>query len=146
METTTTVAARSRRLAVILAVLTSALIGVPAVSLADSAAQTVPFTQNWSNSALITLDDDWSGVPGIVGYRGDALVASTGVDPQTVVSDGSGTPVDVNADETNPNTFTTGGIAEFSTIADPSVALQGSGTADAPHLLLSPDDDGGLER
>ena len=136
METTTTVSARYRRLAVILAVSTSALIGVPAVSLADSAAQTVPFTQNWSNSALITLDDDWSGVPGIVGYRGDALVASTGVDPQTVMSDGSGTPVDVNADETNPNTFTTGGIAEFSSIADSSVALQGSGTADAPHLVL----------
>ena len=44
--------------------------------------------------------------------------------------------VDVNANQANPNTFATGGVAEFA-IADPVVALQGSGTADAPHLVLT---------
>ncbi len=28
-------------------------------------------TQNWSNAGLITSNDDWSGVPSIVGYLGD---------------------------------------------------------------------------
>jgi hypothetical protein len=45
---------------------------VPAVQ-ADGTAQTLPFSQNWSNTGLITTSDDWSGVPGIIGYRGDGL-------------------------------------------------------------------------
>lgn len=108
---------------------------------ADTTPQTLPFSQDWSDAALITTDDSWSGVPGIVGYRGDSL-ASTGADPQTVVADGSSTPVDVNANETNPDTLTTGGVAEFDTLGDPTVALQGSGTADAPHLVLHLDTTG----
>jgi len=42
----------------------------------------------------------------------------------------------VNANRSDPNTFTTGGVAEFDGIADPTVALQGSGTARAPYLVL----------
>ncbi|HLO14966.1 MAG TPA: hypothetical protein VK206_09055, partial [Anaerolineales bacterium] len=102
---------------------------------ADNTVQSLPFSQNWSNTGLITTSDDWSGVPGIIGYRGDGLTSTTGVDPQTVVADGTGV-IDVNANQTNPNTFTTGGVAEFDTLADPVVALQGSGTARAPFLLL----------
>src|SRR6185436_15520102 len=49
-------------------------------------------------------------------------------------ADGSATPVNVIANQTNPATLTTGGIAEFD-LADPVVALQGSGTARAPHLV-----------
>ncbi|MCG8454709.1 MAG: hypothetical protein MI919_00400, partial [Holophagales bacterium] len=118
-----------------------ALICLAPAVLADTTPQTLPFTQDWSNAGLITLDDNWSGVPGIVGYRGDAL-ASTGADPQTVVADGSSTPVDVNANETNPDTFSTGGVAEFDTLSDATVALQGSGTADAPHLVIHLDTTG----
>src|SRR5207237_10727569 len=82
----------------------------------------------------ITTADAWSGVPGIVGFRGDGLTATTGVDPQTVLGDG--TPVvDVNANHTDPNTFTTGGVTEFQ-IANPVVAIKGSGTATAPHLIF----------
>lgn len=102
--------------------------------LADNVPQSLPFSQSWSNTGLITTTDDWSGVSGIIGYRGDNLVSSTNVDPQTVLADGSATP-DVNANQTNPNTFTTGGVSEFE-IADPVVALQGSGTADAPHIVI----------
>jgi uncharacterized protein len=110
---------------------------IPALPVAaDTSAQTLPFSQNWTNIGLITTDNNWDGVPGIIGYRGDAMVGSTGVDPQTVVADGSSTPVNVIANQTSPNTLTTGGVAEFQ-ITDPVVALQGSGTARAPHIVLS---------
>jgi predicted extracellular nuclease len=104
-------------------------------SFADALAQPLPFAQNWSNTAQITTSDDWNSVPGIVGYRGDGLTAATGTDPQTILADGTATPVDVNANQAAPNAFTTGGVAEFE-LADPVVALQGSGTADAPFILI----------
>ncbi|MDX1976691.1 MAG: ExeM/NucH family extracellular endonuclease, partial [Pseudanabaenaceae cyanobacterium bins.68] len=91
------------------------------------------FTQDWSNIGLITASDDWSGVPSIQGFRGDNLTAATDVDPRTVLGDE--TTLDVNANQTNPNTFGTGGVAEFE-ITNPVVALQGSGTADAPFLVF----------
>jgi hypothetical protein len=103
---------------------------------ADNTAQTLPFSQNWTNTGLITTDDNWNGVPGIIGYRGDDLTTATGTDPQTILADGSGTPVDVIANQTNPNTLSTGGVAEFDTLANTTVALQGSGTADAPHIVI----------
>ena len=87
----------------------------------------------------ITTSDDWSGVPGIVGYRGDGLATTTAVDPQSVL--GEGTPVvDVNANQANPNTFATGGVAEFTAAGaggNAVVALQGSGTARAPNLVIT---------
>lgn len=102
---------------------------------ADTTYQALPFSQNWSDAGLITASDDWSAVPGIVGYRGDDITTATGVDPQTLLADNTPGVVDVNANQTNPNTYTTGGVTEFA-IADPVVALQGSGTADAPYLLI----------
>ncbi|MCU1265032.1 MAG: nuclease [Acidobacteria bacterium] len=104
--------------------------------LADTTPQTLPFTQNWTNTGLITTDDTWTGVPGIIGYRGDDATAGTGVDPQTITQDLSGV-IDVNANRSDPNTFTTGGISEFDGIANPVVAFQGSGTADFPNLVIS---------
>ncbi len=102
---------------------------------ADNTPQTLPFSQNWTNIGLITANDVWTGVPGIIGYRGDELTVVTGTDPRTILVDGSATPVDVNANQTNPDTFTTGGVAEFE-IANPTIALNGSGTADAPHIVI----------
>jgi VCBS repeat-containing protein len=90
------------------------------------------FFQDWSNTSQITTSDDWNGVESIVGYRGDGLAAS-GRDPRLVTADS--TVIDVNANATNPNTNTSGGVTEFQ-IADPVVALQGSGTAQAPSLVL----------
>ncbi len=104
--------------------------------LADATPQTLPFSQNWSNTGLITTNDDWSGVPGIEGYRGDGLAGTTGVDPQTILVANDPGVLDVNANQTNPNTFTTGGVTEFH-LADPVVALAGSGTARAPYLRLT---------
>src|SRR5262245_7132919 len=103
---------------------------------ADNTAQTLPLSQSWANTGLITADDNWSGVPGIIGYRGDGITSATGADPQTLLEDGTNTPVDVNANRNDPNTFATGGVAEFEG-ADPAIALNGSGTADAPFILMS---------
>jgi hypothetical protein len=103
------------------------------------------FSQDWTNTGLITTSDDWSGVPSIEGYRGDDLTAVTNTDPQTIVAF-SGAPagpvLDVNANNTNPNTFATGGVTEFDTLANPVVAMQGSGTADAPFLIFYMDSTG----
>src|SRR5262245_55833952 len=94
-----------------------------------------PLTQNWGNAGLITTNDDWSGVPSIIGYLGDIDAGSpTGVDPRTLTGAALGA-VDVIANQSNPNTLATGGVAEFA-IADPTVALNGSGTADAPSLVV----------
>ena len=49
---------------------------------ADATYQPLPFTQDWANTGLITTNDDWAGVPGIMGFRGDNLTTTTGVDPQ----------------------------------------------------------------
>jgi hypothetical protein len=108
------------------------------MAFADATYQGLPYLQNWTNAGMITLSDDWSGVPGVIGYRGDDLTVLTGTDPQTLVADAGapGLVVDVNANQTNPNTFTTGGVAEFDVIADRAVALQGSGTADAPAIVI----------
>ena len=90
-------------------------------------------TQDWSNLGLITTNDSWAGVPSIVGFRGDDLTGVTGADPTTL--SGNSSVVDVNANQTNPDTFSTGGVTEFH-IANPTVALTGSGTADAPYLAF----------
>ncbi len=117
--------------------------------LANSSAQTLPFSQNWSNIGLITTNDDWAGVPGIEGFfLNNAAVSTTGVDPQTILGDtfGAGTTtvdLDVIANQTNPNTLANGGVAEFHTTlqaggdsTNPTIALNGSGTADAPFAIF----------
>ncbi|MEP7271367.1 MAG: S-layer homology domain-containing protein [Acidobacteriota bacterium] len=103
---------------------------------ADSSAQTPPFTQNWTNTGLITTNDIWSSVPGIEGFLGQDITTSTGTDPQTLLTtSGVVNDLDVIANQSN-TAITNGGVAEFDGIANPTVALQGSGTADAPYLLI----------
>jgi uncharacterized protein len=103
---------------------------------ADATYQALPFAQDWSNAGMITTNDDWSGVPGIVGYLGNNDAASiTGRVACTIVGD-STTAVDVIANLVNPNTTTNGGVGEFDVLANPTIALQGSGTADFPSIQL----------
>jgi len=98
------------------------------------------FLEDWTDTSRLSTADNWDGVGSIIGYRGDALTSATGVNPQTVLTDGAPV-IDVNINQTNPNTNTTGGVTEFE-IANPVVALQGSGTARAPHLVLHMDASG----
>ena len=112
------------------------LAALPLAAQADTTAQVPPFSQNWSNIGLITVADDWSGVPGITGFRGDGLTGVTAVDPQTVLAADDVAPVvDVNVG-LNPDTFISGGLLECDGLADNVVALQGSGTADAPYIQI----------
>ncbi|PZA12866.1 fused nuclease/metallophosphatase/5'-nucleotidase/calcium-binding protein, partial [Rhodopseudomonas palustris] len=91
--------------------------------------------QDWTNANLITSDDNWSGVASIQGYLGDINSSSpTGVDPRTLTGAALGA-VDVIANQTAPNSLTNGGVAEFA-LTNPTIALNGSGTADAPSLVL----------
>ena len=125
-------------MALVLAFGVIGIIGNPPKTVsANNTPQTLPFSQNWANANLITTNDDWSGVPGIVGYLGDYApsTAPINIDPQTLLADYSGTTVDVIEGQSDV-AITAGGVAEFEGIADRVVALQGSGSADAPHLLF----------
>jgi uncharacterized protein len=105
---------------------------------ADFNYQPLPFVQTWSNTGQIQFNDDWflPGVPGIVGYLGDdPLSTTTNVNAcaPSILADPPSSQ-DVIANQVNP-AITNGGVAEFE-IANPVVALQGSGTADFPNLRL----------
>lgn len=116
-------------------VLSLALLVGSLPAMANSNAQVLPYQQNWTGAA-ITVNDDWSAVPGVVGYLGD-IDAAINADPQTLLLDYSGvSAIDVIANRTNPDTTTNGGVGDFDSLPNPIVAMQGSGTADAPHLLF----------
>lgn len=99
------------------------------------------FFQDWSNTGLLTTSTvhpgattaNWDNVPSIIGWRGDALSASPGTNLSLVT--GTSDVPNLIANQTAPNSLATGGVAEFH-IANPTVALNGSGTADAPYLAL----------
>ncbi len=123
---------RRRSASALIAIFLIATVGVLPVS-ANSTPQTLPFAQDWSNTGLITADDNWTAVPGIVGFLGNNLTATTDIDPQTVLVGGDS--VDVIANQTDPS-LSQGGVAEFE-IGNPVVALQGTSTADAPNVVIT---------
>jgi uncharacterized protein len=122
-----------------LAVSVSGLLGTGLAS-ANSVYQTLPFGQNWTNSSLITVNDDWSGVPGIIGYDGmDPAVSQAGIDPRTVLTDTTTSNVSVSANRHHPSTITDVPVAEFhpgGELAYPVVGLRASTEHDAPFLLF----------
>lgn len=128
-----------RTVAVAVVGLTS-LVAAPLVARADTNPSAVPFTQDWSAPGLFGANHDWSRVPSIIGYRGDEMTspAPPGVDPQTVVADGATSPVNLLVGSSAASG--TGGIHQID--AAGAVALQGSGTADAPHLVIRLDTTG----
>jgi predicted extracellular nuclease len=119
--------------ALIAALLLSLFTIIPAA--ATNAPQDLPFEQDWSfpDGDLITAAN-WNSVPGIEGYFGRDITTSTGVDPQTLLGVSAVPDLGVFENQTNV-AVTSGGVGEFE-IADRVVALQGSGTADAPYLQL----------
>lgn len=98
--------------------------------------QSLPFAQAWTNVGLITANDNWSAVPGIEGYLGQDITTATGADPQTLLGVSAvANDLDVIANQSNPG-ISNGGVAEFDGIPNPTIALNGSGTADAPYIVL----------
>ena len=97
---------------------------------ADTTSQSLPFTQNWTDTGLITANDDWSGVPGVIGYRGDGLTAANDVDPRTVVAESTGINVLANLTKASNNT---GGVAEFE-LANPTLRFRGRHCRRAPRI------------
>jgi hypothetical protein len=93
-----------------------------------------PFRQDWSDTSMFPANNIWTNVTSIIGYRGDNLTNSTGASPDTILADGSGSPLNVTRNYKN-STPNTGGIGEFE-ILNPTIGLLGSGTADAPHIVI----------
>ena len=52
---------------------------------ANNTAQALPFAQDWTNTNLITVNDNWSGVPGVTGFRGQDITTGVDIDPQTLL-------------------------------------------------------------
>jgi hypothetical protein len=113
------------------ALMLSVLAVVPVA--ANSTPQALPFNTDWTNTGLITTDNNWNGVAGVSGFLG-ANIAVTGADPQQVTVDGGA--VTVVANQTDPAGLGQGGVAEFE-LANPVVAIKGSSTADAPSIVIS---------
>jgi len=103
-------------------------------AVADDVPQPLPFVEAWSDNARIDHNNDWSGVPGVVGRRGNGLVTTQGADPRSVVADGDATSLSVLANRSQV-TGEQGALAELER-ADPTIAMQASNLGDAPHLLL----------
>jgi hypothetical protein len=92
------------------------------------------FTQDWSAAAGLLSTDNWDLLPSIVGYRGDDVVTSTGVDPRTITSAASSEGV-IDFFSSASGNPSAGGVL-LATLVNPTIALNGSGTADAPSIAL----------
>lgn len=102
------------------------------------------YRQNWNNTGQIQTDNDWSNVPGIIGYTGNVSSSTTDIDPQTITDDRS-TPAggQVVANQTNPSAPNSsgppGGVVEFE-ITNPTIALRPFVDGfDAPHIVINVD-------
>lgn len=92
-----------------------------------------PLLQDWSDTSLITVNNDWSQVPSITGYLGD-YTGSTPVnaDPRTLLNMNNAT---VSIIAQGVATASAGAVYELQS-GNPTVALHASGTADAPYLVF----------
>lgn len=111
-----------------------AFLALTSPALADTTPQPLPFSQDWSDIGMITASNNWNNVPGVIGYRGDNLTNMNDVDARTVLAPSN--VVNVVPNITTPDTNTSGGVGELH-IENPTIALQGSNTADAPHIVIT---------
>lgn len=97
---------------------------------------TGPLLQDWSDVNLIVDNDDWSAVPGIEGYSGVFLTNDDITDPQTIIDPDSTGQLNVFANQYSPATFHNAGVTEFDYYLIESIAISGSGTANAPYIKI----------
>ena len=113
---------------------------VPAA--ANNTAQTLPFTQDWTNTNQITSADNWSGVPGIQGFQRPGHPTTTGDRPADAarrLTRRQGPRCDPEPDQPGDHQRR---CRPNSSLPNPVVALQASATADAPYLLFHLDTTG----
>jgi hypothetical protein len=130
---------KKRKNAFILSIFATLVIGI--FSFADElmllveAHNSIPYSIDWTNTNLIVTDNTWSvsNELGVRGYSGSDTPVIPGTDARTVLPESFA--LDVDANETNPNTLVEGGVAEFE-IANPTIALKASDTAHAPYINL----------
>lgn len=107
------------------------------IARADTTALVLPLNIDWSDTSLITTANDWSVVPGVMGYLGEKLGSKPeGVNPQNILVDGTNTTITLIPNQTDPNTLGGAGVVEFE-ISDPTIGLSGSNAPHAPFLLIS---------
>ncbi|MEH3102206.1 Ig-like domain-containing protein [Sphingomonas adhaesiva] len=94
------------------------------------------FFEDWSTTAANVAADDWSKAPYWVGYLGDVSSSTSAnavpANSTTITDLGNIDAVILGSNVAS----TSGGVGVFQSLADPIVALQGSGTADSPSLVL----------
>jgi hypothetical protein len=117
--------------------------GRGSVAQADNTYQSLPLSQNWALTAQLSANDNWSGVPGILGYHSGTFSATVapGQDPQTVVAPMiAAGDLDVTVDLTGPAGHTSVVVAEFishpSVNNDATVGLRPQTDFPAPFLLI----------
>jgi hypothetical protein len=103
---------------------------------------TAAFKQDWNSTGLITAKNDWSSVPSIIGYSGAGLAPQAGTDPHNVLTDGTKSHATVLANQIDPSSVASGGVAEFDALPDATVALKGDHINSAPNLVLYLDSTG----
>jgi hypothetical protein len=102
------------------------------------------FVQNWTDTGAIHTNDDWSGIPSIVGYRTGDATSATGVDARTITTD-AGFVQSVFANQAP--TSSSGGVLEVDRLTgggafNPTIALQGSNNNDYAAIVLHLDASG----
>jgi VCBS repeat-containing protein len=102
------------------------------------------FVQNWTDTGAISANDDWSGIPSIVGYRTGDATSATGVDARTITTD-TGFVQSVLANQAP--TSSSGGVLEVDRLTgggafNPTIALQGSNNNDYAAIVLHLDASG----
>jgi len=113
-----------------LGLMVAGVIAAAGTAHADTTPQALPYAQNWTSAGLVTTSDNWSSAPGVVGYANDLSGTTTGVDPRTITA--AQTTVQVFANISGVAN-TGGGVGDFDTNV---IALQGSGGADAPNIVV----------
>lgn len=99
------------------------------------------FSQDWSVTTQFTADNDWSGVPSVVGYDGaDAANTTAGLDPCVLTTNTLGSQA-VSINRQHPSTITNVGVAQFvpgpgSQVTNAVVGIRGSTDFDAPALVF----------
>ncbi|HEX5059084.1 MAG TPA: hypothetical protein VFV99_06975, partial [Kofleriaceae bacterium] len=105
-------------------VVIAAALLAPRIGAANSTPELLYFNQPWTDTWRTYYNDDWSYVPGVVGFLGQDLTTTPGEDPQLLVGESTlPNDVDLMAAQTAPNSLGTGGVASFY-LTDPVVALQ----------------------